>query len=146
MPSLETDERPWGRYEVLADKDYCKVKEIFVLPGQRLSYQSHQHRKETWTVVQGILTVIIDGYEVVKGPGQSVKIPLGAKHRAWNKGQEECRFIEVQSGTYFGEDDIIRYEDDYGRTELEHLKDHIDVKEDQLKNKTNWWKKMKKNG
>ena len=65
--------------------------------------------------MKGTLVAIIDGYEVVRGRGQSVKIPLGAKHRAWNKTNATLEFIEVQSGTYFGEDDIIRYEDDYER-------------------------------
>jgi len=115
MNTLEHDTRPWGSYQVLLDSDYTKVKIITVTPGQRSSYQSHKFRKETWTIVKGILTVIVDGYKVIKGPGQSVKIPLGAKHRAWNQGEKECSFIEVQTGTYFGEDDIIRYEDDYER-------------------------------
>ena len=97
------------------DDENVKVKRITVNPESRLSYQSHEKRSEVWTVVKGTLVAIIDGYEVVRGRGQSVKIPLGAKHRAWNKTNAALEFIEVQTGTYFGEDDITRYEDDYQR-------------------------------
>ena len=109
------EDRPWGSYEVLLDAENCKVKRIIVQPGQRLSYQSHTKRMEQWTTVQGILTVVIDGEEQNVYPGESIHIPLGSKHRAWNKGKKEVTFIEVQTGTYFGEDDIVRYEDDYQR-------------------------------
>ena len=113
MQALE--ERPWGCYEVLFDTVYCKVKEIIVQPGQRLSYQSHKHREENWTVTQGILTVVLNDKEHTVYPGESISIPLGAKHRAWNKTAKAVHFIEVQTGDYFEEDDIIRYEDDYER-------------------------------
>lgn len=108
-------ERPWGEYEVLADYSYAKVKRIFVKPGQRLSYQYHTKRQEQWTVVYGNLTIILDDEKVFRGPGESIRIPLGAKHRAWNETDEWVEFIEVQTGTYFGEDDIVRLEDDYKR-------------------------------
>ena len=108
-------QRPWGYYNVLLDAPYCKVKEIVVEPGQRLSYQSHSKRQEQWTVVKGNLTVIIDDREHTVYTGKSIHIPWGSKHRAWNKTEEVVQFIEVQTGTYFGEDDIIRYEDDYKR-------------------------------
>ena len=111
----EIDERPWGKYEVLLDTDYCKVKRIYVKPGQKLSYQYHEHRKEFWTVVKGNLSIVLDDLKTFRKAGQSIRIPLGAKHRAWNETDEEVIFIEVQTGTYFGEDDIIRIEDDYGR-------------------------------
>ena len=75
-------------------------------------------------------------------PGDSLSIPQGAKHRAFNDTMELAQSIEVQTGTYFGEDDIVRIEDDYGRLELDHLKDHVTMKEEQKKNKTDWWKKM----
>ena len=107
--------RPWGTYEVLLDTDFTKVKLITVAPKQRLSYQSHTKRQEQWTVVKGNLTVIIDGKEHTVYTGKSIHIPLGAKHRAWNETEETVQFVEVQTGTYFGEDDIIRYEDDYER-------------------------------
>ena len=108
-------ERPWGSYEVLLDTVYCKVKEIIVQPGQRLSYQSHKYREENWTVTHGILTVVLNDKEHTIYPGESIFIPLGAKHRAWNKTPKPVHFIEVQTGDYFEEDDITRYEDDYNR-------------------------------
>ena len=113
MQSLE--ERPWGSYEVLLDTVYCKVKEIIVQPGQRLSYQSHEKRQEQWTIVKGRLTVILDEDHLVFYPGESVHIPLGAKHRAWNETDEIVQFIEVQTGESFEEEDITRYQDDYER-------------------------------
>jgi mannose-6-phosphate isomerase len=107
--------KPWGLYEVLLDDELTKVKRITVYPGHRLSLQSHEHRQEQWTVIEGKLTVVLGDEQLIFYPGESVHIPLGAKHRAWNKGDEIVQFIEVQTGTYFGEDDITRYEDDYGR-------------------------------
>ena len=112
---FEVESRPWGMYEVLLDAPECKVKRITVAPGQRLSYQYHHKRKEIWTVVKGNLTIILDGEKVFRGPGQSIKIGLGDKHRAWNETGGVVQFIEVQTGTYFGEDDIVRIEDDYKR-------------------------------
>lgn len=112
---MEIESRPWGMYEVLLDSDECKVKRITVAPGQRLSYQSHEKRQEQWTVIKGILTVVLDGKTISVPAGDSIHIPLGSKHRAWNRTDIITQFIEVQTGTYFGEDDITRYEDDYGR-------------------------------
>lgn len=109
------EERPWGYFEVLMDEPHTKVKEITVEPGQRLSYQSHEHREEYWTCVGGELTVILDNKELYLPYGHSIHIPLGAKHRMWNKGDDTLRVIEVQVGSYFGEDDITRYEEDYER-------------------------------
>ncbi|MFT4706096.1 MAG: mannose-6-phosphate isomerase [Bradymonadia bacterium] len=113
--SLEMDERPWGRYFVLADEETHKVKRIEVTPGMRLSYQRHQHREEHWFVVSGTATVTLEGEEVTVPAGQAVDIPHKAAHRVANRGDELLVFIEVQRGTYFGEDDIERLEDDYGR-------------------------------
>ena len=113
----EIESRPWGMYEVLLDSYLCKVKRITVAPGQRLSYQFHKLRKETWTVIKGQLTIILDDEKLFRGPGQSIKIRLGDKHRAWNETETPVQFIEVQTGTYFGEDDIIRLEDDYLRSD-----------------------------
>jgi len=107
--------RPWGEYEVLLDASDVKVKRIRVKPNSRLSYQYHTKRREQWTVVKGNLTIVLDDDKVFRGPGESISIPLGAKHRAWNETDEEIIFIEVQTGTYFGEDDIIRLQDDYDR-------------------------------
>ena len=111
----ELEERPWGSYEVLLDTVYCKVKKIVVQPFQRLSYQSHKYREENWVVTYGVLTVVIDDKEKTIYPGESIFIPQGAKHRAWNKTPKAVHFIEVQTGDYFDEDDITRYEDDYKR-------------------------------
>ena len=116
MSNLEHGERPWGCYDVLLDSEFTKVKLITVAPYQRLSYQSHKHRQEQWTVVEGNLTVIIDGKEHTVYNGKSIHIPWGCKHRAWNKMNKPVLFVEVQTGTYFGEDDITRYEDDYERS------------------------------
>lgn len=111
----EIESRPWGMYEVLLDSPECKVKRISVAPESRLSYQSHSKRSENWTVVKGILTVVLDDMEYELTPGDSIDIPCDSKHRAWNKTNKISQFIEVQTGTYFGEDDIVRYEDDYNR-------------------------------
>jgi mannose-6-phosphate isomerase-like protein (cupin superfamily) len=106
---------PWGRWEVLLDEPTYKVKRITVLPDKRLSYQKHFKREEHWTIVQGQALVTLDGQELPCGPGETVNIPPQAAHRIANPGREELVFIEVQRGTYFGEDDIIRLQDDYGR-------------------------------
>ena len=115
MQSLEHDERPWGCYDVLLDTDFTKVKLITVAPKQRLSYQSHEKRQEQWTVVQGTLTVVLEGKVSLIPEGDSIHIPCCFKHRAWNNTDKPVQFVEVQTGTYFGEDDITRYEDDYER-------------------------------
>lgn len=113
---MEVDERPWGRYEVLLDKEDVKVKIITVKPGQRLSYQYHEKRKEHWTIVSGVATVTLNDRVTRYLDGQVVEIPLKAKHRVENESKDEdLVFIEVQTGTYFGEDDIVRIEDDYDR-------------------------------
>ena len=112
----EHDIRPWGEYLVLEDNaaDH-KVKRITVEPNKRLSYQSHAKRAEHWFVVSGTAIVTLDEVEYEVGPGESIDIALGTKHRVEIRGDEVLVFIEVQYGTYFGEDDIVRYEDDYGR-------------------------------
>ena len=115
MSSLEIDKRPWGHFKVLKDNKRCKVKEIVVKPGQRLSYQYHIHRAEIWIITRGELTIILDDEKVFRKYGESIKIPRGSMHRAWNETKKEVRFIEVQTGTYFGEDDIVRMNDDYDR-------------------------------
>lgn len=112
---MEVQLRPWGFYEVLIDLPNYKVKRITINPGNRLSYQYHEKRQEQWTVVLGTLTIILDDKKVFRKVGGSIKIPLGARHRAWNETSENVQFIEVQTGKYFGEDDIVRIEDDYNR-------------------------------
>jgi len=119
----EVESRPWGMYEILLDSDTTKVKRITVAPGGRLSYQFHHKRAEVWTCIEGRLSVILDDVLHELTPGDCLVIPQGAKHRAYNATTELAKFIEVQTGTYFGEDDIVRIEDDYNRVELEHLKD-----------------------
>lgn len=112
----EYDERPWGNYTVIDDvKDDHKVKRIVVTPGKRLSYQTHKFRAEHWYIVSGIATVVLDGATHELQPGESIDIAIGAAHRCENHGEEPVVFIEVQHGTYFGEDDITRLEDDFGR-------------------------------
>jgi mannose-6-phosphate isomerase len=115
MPAGEYDERPWGSYTVLDDSDIHKVKRIVVHPGRRLSYQSHARRAEHWFVVQGAGAVTLDGKQVGLVRGDAIDIPTGTAHRMENPGSEPLVFIEVQHGDYFGEDDIVRLEDDFGR-------------------------------
>lgn len=110
-----TDHRPWGYYTVLADEPDHKVKIIVVKPGGRLSLQRHRRRAEHWYGVRGRALVELDGRELELLPGTAVDVPFGAWHRVSNPGSEEAAFIEIQTGDYFGEDDIERKEDDYGR-------------------------------
>jgi len=111
----ETDHRPWGTYTVLDDDGTHKVKRITVLPGKRLSYQRHSRRSEHWFIVTGTALVTLDGIQAEYAAGQSVDIPVGTNHRIENPTATEVVFVEVQHGDYFGEDDIVRLEDDYGR-------------------------------
>ena len=109
------DHRPWGWFESLALGDRFQVKRICVKPGPALSLQSHKHRSEHWIVVEGTAKVTIDDEIKLVSEGQSVYVPLGAKHRMENPSKLPMVLIEVQIGTYLGEDDIIRYEDVYAR-------------------------------
>lgn len=113
--SNEPSYRPWGYYVVLADEPDHKVKRIVVFPGKRLSLQSHSRRSEHWHAVSGDAVVTLNGELIPLKAGESVDIPLGKAHRIENKSDKDMAFIEVQHGDYFGEDDIIRYEDDFGR-------------------------------
>ena len=108
--------RPWGRYEILQESGSHKVKCIWVTPGKRLSYQRHQKRAEHWFIVAGSARVTLNGVVSQLKAGQSVDIGIGDLHRIENNGSDDVVFIEVQSGSYFGEDDIERIEDDFGRT------------------------------
>jgi mannose-6-phosphate isomerase len=112
---METDQRPWGYYRVLADEPDHKVKRIVVYPGKRLSLQRHRRRSEHWYLLSGDAIVTLDGREIPLRVGESIDIPCGAAHRLRNAGGAEAAFIEVQTGGYFGEDDIERLADDYGR-------------------------------
>lgn len=107
--------RPWGRFEILADEKEFKAKKIVIDPGGQISYQSHNQRAEHWVIVSGQAELTLNEQKTAMGPGQSVNIPVGAKHRIRNAGSQPLIFVEVQTGQYFGEDDIIRYLDDYNR-------------------------------
>ena len=113
---LKVSERPWGSYQVLADEPDHKVKRITVKPGERLSLQRHQCRAEHWFVVSGSGRVTLDAEQIDLNAGEAVDIPYQTKHRIENIGAETRVFVEVQTGDYFGEDDIERFEDDYGRS------------------------------
>jgi mannose-6-phosphate isomerase len=112
---LEKSDRPWGSYEVLHEAPTHKVKTISVDPGSRLSYQRHAKRAEHWFIVQGSGEVTIDGQIRLVQAGDTVDFGIGVLHRMANTGSQTLTFIEVQTGTYFGEDDIERIEDDFGR-------------------------------
>jgi mannose-6-phosphate isomerase len=112
---LEKSVRPWGHYEVLQEGATYKVKSIHVLPGKRLSYQRHKQRSEHWYVTDGAGEVTLDGKVLKVARGSIITVPQGSAHRMSNTGEGELIFIEVQTGSYFGEDDIERIEDDFGR-------------------------------
>ena len=117
----EVENRPWGKFEVLLDEPQCKVKKITVNPGQQLSYQSHEHRSETWTVVKGMAGYTLNEFDGVLLYKDTLYIPQGDKHRIRNIGNvqsnEDMIFIEVQHSNkgIFDESDIIRYKDIYNR-------------------------------
>lgn len=112
----EFDQRPWGNYTVLDEGEDYKVKRIEVLPGKRLSYQKHARRSEHWFVIRGIAKITLNDVKNLVKKGESVDIPVGTAHRVENPEAEETLvFIETQTGDYFGEDDIVRLEDDFGR-------------------------------
>lgn len=110
------EERPWGNFENILDEAYCKVKKITIKPGQAPSYQYHYKRSEVYVIVQGKASVKLDDSVREYSVGEIVVVPLMAKHQIKNIGDVDLIFIEVQHGEYFGEDDIVRIEDNYGRT------------------------------
>ena len=112
----DATQRPWGYYVILADMPDHKVKRIHIKPGKRISLQRHQHRSEHWHIVMGEAIVTRNDEQIPLKSGESIDIPQGAIHRIENAGQEDMYFIEVQRGSYFGEDDIERFEDDFGRS------------------------------
>ena len=112
-------ERPWGSWKVLAIGEGYKVKQIRVNPHARLSYQTHAHRGEHWVVASGTATCVIDGRTIVAGTGGCVDVPVGVAHRIGNVHDEELVIVEVMRGSYVGEDDIVRLEDDFGRADAE---------------------------
>ncbi|WP_127145196.1 mannose-1-phosphate guanylyltransferase/mannose-6-phosphate isomerase [Pelagibacterium montanilacus] len=112
-----TSYRPWGGYSSVLHGERFQVKRLFVLPGKRLSLQKHHHRSEHWVVVKGTAEVHVDGDTRILGENESVYIPQGALHRLTNPGRIMLEVIEVQTGSYLGEDDIVRIEDEFGRSD-----------------------------
>jgi mannose-6-phosphate isomerase len=106
--------RPWGYYEILQESEISKTKLMHVDPKQKLSYQRHQKRHEHWFIISGHPLVTINGVTKIMSPGHSIDIKAGDLHRVQSQ-ESVVEFIEIQTGTYFGEDDIERIEDDYGR-------------------------------
>ena len=111
----KTENRPWGNFTILDEGNDYKVKRIEVFPGKRLSYQKHTMRAEHWFIVSGTAKVTLDGNELLVTSGESIDIAVGAAHRVENPEDSQLVFIEIQTGDYFGEDDIVRIEDDFGR-------------------------------
>lgn len=109
------EERPWGWFEILFEEENLKVKRILVKPKNRLSLQSHKNRSENWVIIQGNAIVDCGENKIAVSQNQGVFIPKNTKHRIENREETDLIFIEVQTGTYLGEDDIIRYEDDFNR-------------------------------
>lgn len=112
--TIQRDERPWGYYEILVTDYRTQIKKIVVRDQQQLSYQSHEQRNESWFCARGVGLVTVEGIEIPFNPGESIHILRGEKHRIKSLAGE-LTFYEVQTGDYFGEDDIVRYEDNYGR-------------------------------
>ena len=108
-------DKPWGSYEILSESPEFKIKKIVVKENESLSYQSHHKRNENWVAIQGEAIFTLDDKDIVIKKGQSVYIPKLSKHKIRNENKEDFVFIEVQTGEYFGEDDIVRLEDKYGR-------------------------------
>ncbi len=115
LPAGYSEDRPWGQFIVLEDTPSHKVKRLILHPGKRISYQRHTQRTEHWVVIAGIADITIDDVTSRQIPGDTILIVQGSKHRLANPGDEPLMVIEVQRGTYFGEDDIERFDDDFGR-------------------------------
>jgi mannose-6-phosphate isomerase len=109
------EERPWGNFTVLDEGQNYKVKRIEVFAGKRLSYQKHSSRSEHWVIVAGTAKVTLDDNETIVATGGTIDIPIGAAHRIENVDAGVLVFIEIQRGSYLGEDDIQRLQDDFGR-------------------------------
>jgi mannose-6-phosphate isomerase len=107
--------RPWGNFRVIESRSIFQIKELTVFPNSRLSLQSHKFRAEHWFVIQGCARVEVDGKVSDLSPGESIQIPIQSQHRVTAIGEAPLVFIEIQTGESFDEDDIVRFEDDYGR-------------------------------
>ena len=112
---MNFEERPWGNYVILHTDDNCQVKKLVLYPGKRISLQSHKFRAEHWFIVSGQGTTELDGKKVDIRAGDSIDIPIGSTHRISSCDSGFLVFIEVQTGSSFSEEDIVRYEDDFGR-------------------------------
>lgn len=121
----QTVRRPWGSYTVLEESTNYKLKRIVVKPGASLSLQLHTYRSEHWVVVSGLACAVNNDREIVLNAGESTFIAAGHKHRLTNIGEVDLVLIEVQTGTYLGEDDIVRLEDMYGRVLVTELQDEV---------------------
>ena len=115
MRYISKEERPWGRFYILSESSKYKIKKIEVDPEKRLSYQFHKKRSETWIIIKGRATITLDDKIIIKEEQEIIEIPKNIKHRVENQQTEKLVFIEVQTGDYFGEDDIVRIQDDYNR-------------------------------
>ncbi len=113
--SNKLESRPWGGYIILLDEEICKVKKLLINPKKRFSLQYHNKRTETWTIIKGKVQITVGEHKKVYSYGETISVPVKILHRIENIGDEIAEIIEVQTGTYFGEDDIVRIEDDYGR-------------------------------
>ena len=111
----ETEQRPWGGYKVLVDEKTHKVKKLIINPKKRFSLQYHNKRTETWVIVEGEVEITIGDKKKIYSYGEIISVPVGTIHRIENVSNEPAEIIEIQTGTYFGEDDIVRIEDDFGR-------------------------------
>lgn len=110
-----TETRPWGEFQVLHEEEKCKIKKLVVKPGQKFSLQTHQNRNELWSIISGNGEITLDEEILPTQAGMIYYIPATIKHRLENVGNDDLVVIEVQTGTSFAEEDIIRYEDFYGR-------------------------------
>lgn len=115
MSDYYHEERPWGTFKILYETPEMKVKELVVKPGGRLSYQLHYKRDEHWLIIRGVAIVTLNNQVRELVPGESVDVQAETKHRIENNGKEDVVIIEIQTGSYFGEDDIVRFSDDYNR-------------------------------
>ncbi len=129
---MERGERPWGTYTVLEENGSYKIKRIEVMPGQRLSLQMHHHRSEHWIVVSGTARVTCGETVKIININESTFIPIGSTHRLENPGVIPLVIIEVQSGEYLGEDDIVRFQDDYHRVDETASQDEVVVAADPI--------------
>ena len=118
-------ERPWGTFEIFATAPHYQVKRLTVFPKGKLSLQSHKHRSEHWVVVCGTAEVTNGEKKIILKENESTYIPAGCVHRLENSGKENMEIIEVQTGDYLGEDDIVRYEDIYNRLESKAVEPEI---------------------